>query len=185
MGRNMRALINGQTLSIDNHKHGDGASIEFKPGIHVHKRMNNDRYAGANIRIPLATDEEMDIEPKGNNKQKLRLKREILNAFKDKSKRTSFVRDMLNELNRQCTFKDESERLRSYLDSANRIAKHFELKQVDNPIVKNTKEIFETLHTDEEGNLYYLLRDIKGNGIYIGDSKDIVENWDNIDWNSF
>ena len=92
---------------------------------------------------------------------------------------------MLNELNRQCTFKDESERLRSYLDSANRIAKHFELKQVDNPIVKNTKEIFETLHTDEEGNLYYLLRDIKGNSIYIGDSKDIVENWDNIDWNSF
>lgn len=181
----MQTLINGQTIKIDPHKRGDGSPIEFKPGIHIHKRMNRDRYAGANIKIPLASDEEMDIKPAGNKIQKLRLKREILNAFKDKSKRTSFVRDMLNELNRQCTYKDESEKLASYLISANNIAKHFELNDVENPIVKNTQDLLETIHINKDGKYYYLLQDIKGNSIYIGDSKDIVENWDNIDWSSF
>ena len=184
MSRNMRALNNGQIIGIDNHKQGDGSPIEFKPGIHIHKRMNKDTYNGANVFIPLASDTKMKIKIKGNAKQEARLKREILNALGDRDKRIAFVQDMLDELNRKCTFKDESEKLCSYLDSANRIAKHFDLKEADNSI-KDTKEIFETLHTDENGNPYYLLRDIKGNSIYIGDSKDIVENWDSIDWNSF
>ncbi len=178
----MKTLINGQSVKIDNHKRGDGNPIKFKPGIHIHKRMNNDRYAGAEVELPLAEDEALSIEIRGNKKQETRLKSEIQNAFKDKKKRTIFVESMLEELNRKCTYKDDAEKLRSFLTSANNIAKHFGLKEVREPIVQNTQDIFETIHIDDENKYYYLLQDRKGENIRIGDSKDLVEKWDVIDW---
>ena len=51
------------------------------------------------------------------------------------------------------------------------------------PIMKNTKDIFKTIHTDENGKLYYILQDIKGKNIIIGDSQDMIDNWETINWN--
>lgn len=183
MSKKMRALINGQTLRIDNHKRGDGTEIKFRPGIHIHKIMNNDRYSGANIELPLNENEGVKIIAEGNRKTKDRLWSEIKRAFKDAKKRTAFVKDMIDELDRKCTFNDDAERLQAYITSANKIAQHFGLIDMTKPIMKNTKDIFKTIHTDENGKLYYILQDIKGKNIIIGDSQDMIDNWETINWN--
>lgn len=183
MSKQMRGLIKQQTLRLENHKRADGQGIIFGSGVHVHKVMNSDKYSGAEVLIPLDRDEEIKfIKIKGGKKIENRLRSEINKAFKDRKKRTDFVEDVLQELQRKCTYPNEREKLESFLLSSKRIASHFGLVDVNNPIVRNTTDIFETMHTDEEGNIYYLLQDIKGNNIRIGDSKDIVENWDDIGW---
>ena len=177
MSKKIQALINGQTIRIDNHKRGDGAPIKFKSGIHVHKKMNKYRYAGAEIEIPLASDSEMTITMKGNQKQQYRLKTEIQNAFKNREKRRAFVKDVINSLDRLCTYKDEVERLQSFLTSANNIARHFDLHEVQE-LIQNNQDIFETLHVNDDNKDYYLLQDLQDKNIRIGDSQQLVEKWD-------
>lgn len=178
----MKTLINGQSIKIDNHKRGDGNPIKFEPGIHIHKRMNHHRYAGAEVEIPLAENRPMKIKIKGNKKQEARLRSEIQKAFKDVKKTTAFVKSMLEELNRICTYKDDKDRSESFRTSANNIAKHFGLKEaVREDIIQNTQDIFETIHIDDENKPHYLLQDKKKENIRIGDSKKMVEKWNAID----
>ena len=46
--------------------------------------------------------------------------------------------------------------------------------------MKNDEDTFETIHQDDDGNEYFVLQDFQGKTIRIGDSKDIVENWDKL-----
>ena len=54
----LRNLIDGQTIKIDNHNRG--GEFEWGKGVHMHKRMNKDKYSGAEVLIYL--DEDKDLE---------------------------------------------------------------------------------------------------------------------------
>lgn len=101
-------------------------------------------------------------------------------AFKDPITRTAFVKSMLDELNRKCTFGSLEERLKANLISVNNIAKLFGLRDTCCKPLKDDYDVFETLHKDNDGNEYFILQNIHNKEIRIGDSKDIVENWDEL-----
>lgn len=184
MGNALRELIKAQTLDIDNHHQGDGLPITFGSGIHVHKRMNNSStFEGVEFLIPLDTSEKYFFRwHQCSSDNQIRLQSEIKRALRNKTKRHNFVKDVLLELERKATFRDDTERLESLYTTAKNIMRHFGLTEAIAPVIKNEQEIFESIHVDEEGKPYYLLQDLKGNTIHIGDSKDFVENWKNIDW---
>ena len=56
----LSSLIDGQTIKIDNHN--IGTLYEWSKAIHLHKRMNSDKYRGAEVIIPIAEDGELDFE---------------------------------------------------------------------------------------------------------------------------
>lgn len=175
----MIELIKGQTVSIDNHDRGNAQPIPFDHRIHIHKRMNKDEYPGIEVFLYIATGKEMKIINRAKGADAIRLESEIRKAFKDRAKRVAFVDSMLKELNRKCTYKDSKEKLQANLMSARNIAKQFGLSDTcSSLLLKNDSDVFETVHTDGEGNEYFLLQDIQGRTIRIGSSQDIVENWD-------
>lgn len=176
----MIELIKGQTVSIDNHGRGNMLPTYFDYKIHIHKRMNKDRYSGAEVVLYLAAESDMEIKSKGKRVDKIRLESEIRKAFKDQTKRVAFVESMLKELNRKCTYRDSKEKLQANLTSATNIAKLFGLHNTCNEPLKNNSNSFETVHMDDEGNAYFLLQDFQGKTIRIGSSQDIVENWDKL-----
>lgn len=175
----MIELIKGQTVSIDNHDRANGQPIFFDDRIHIHKRMNKDRYTGFEVYLYLNADKDMKIENHHGKKSDVaRLNSEMKKAFKDPRKRTDFVESMLYELNRKCTYDSTEKRLKANLLSAQNIAKQFELRETS--FLKNDSNCFEVILKDNEGNSYFLLHDVSGKTIRIGDSQDIVENWNKL-----
>lgn len=175
----MIELIKGQTVSIDNHDRANGQPILFDYRIHIHKRMNEDKHSGIEVLLYLDKDIDMEIKNRyGKKSDAVSLESEMRKAFKNPIKRSYFVKSMLDELNRKCTYHSSEEKLKANLLSAQNIAKQFELRETS--FLKNDSNCFEVILKDKEGNSYFLLHDVSGKTIRIGDSKDIVENWDKI-----
>lgn len=177
----MIELIKGQTVSIDNHDRANRQPILFDYRIHIHKRMNRDKHSGIEVFLYLDTDKDMRIKnKKGKEADVASLRSEMEKAFKDTKKRIAFVRSLLKELNRKCTYSSFNEKLKANLLSAENIARQFGLHKMYKQPLKNDEDTFETIHQDDDGNEYFVLQDFQGKTIRIGDSKDIVENWDKL-----
>ncbi len=177
----MIELIKGQTVSIDNHDRGTGKPILFDYRIHIHKRMNRDKHPGIEVLLYLDTDKDMEIKNKnGKEADVVSLRSEMKKAFKDPKKRIAFVKSMLDELNRKCTYSNSDEKLKANLLSAENIARQFGLHKMYKQPLKDDEDTFETIHQDDDGNEYFVLQDFQDKTIRIGDSKDIVENWDKL-----
>lgn len=177
----MLELIKGQTVSIDNHDRANNQPIYFDYRIHIHKRMNRDKYPGIEVFLYLDTNKNMEIKNEKRKKSDIAsLESEMKKAFRNPKRRTAFVKSMLDELNRKCTFRDSKERLEANLLSVQNIAKLFGLHETHHCLLKNDEDTFEIACNDDDGNEYFILRDITGKTIRIGDSKDLVENWDKL-----
>ncbi|MFE3870262.1 hypothetical protein ACFX5F_03400 [Flavobacterium sp. ZS1P70] len=48
----MKQIIQNQTISFDTHQAGDGRKIDIEE-LHMHKRMNDKKFKGVDIKIPL------------------------------------------------------------------------------------------------------------------------------------
>lgn len=176
----MIELIKSQTVSIDNHDRGNTQPIRFDHRIHIHKRMNR-KNSYIEVFLYLNSVEEMEIENhKGKRDDVMSLKSEMKRAFKNPQKRNAFVNSMWSELNRKCTYNSPEEKLKANFLSARNIAKQFGLHEAYEEPVKNDEDSFETIHQDDDGNKYFILQNLQGKTIRIGDSKDIVENWDQL-----
>lgn len=93
----IRNLIDGQTIKIDNHNRGE--KIEWGTGIHLHKRMNMDRYAGAEVIIYIDNDKDLEFRSiTGGVDEKIRLRNEISRAFKNKTIRKQFINSFYKSL---------------------------------------------------------------------------------------
>ena len=55
----LSSLIDGQTIKIDNHN--IGTLYQWDEAIHLHKRMNSDKYRGAEVIIPIAIDGKLEF----------------------------------------------------------------------------------------------------------------------------
>lgn len=127
----IRNLIDGQTITIDNHN--SGTEIEWGEGVHLHKRMNKDKYAGAEVLIYIGEDKELEFRSViGGDEEKIRLQNEIRKAFKNVTIRKQFVesfyKSLRNILDASCV-KDENERYKLAKQAATRIVRLFGLKE--------------------------------------------------------
>lgn len=141
--------------------------------------MNRDKYPGIVVLLYLDTDKDMDIK-NGKEADVVSLRSEMKKVFKDPKKRIAFVKSMLDELNRKCTYSNSDEKLKANLLSAENIARQFDLYKMYKQPLKDDEDTFETIHQGDDGNEYFVLQDFHGKTIRIGDSKDIVENWDKL-----
>lgn len=143
--------------------------------------MNRNKYPGIEVLLYLNADKDMEIENRyGKNSDVTRLNSEMKKSFKNPIKRTAFVKSMLDELNRKCTYDSSEEKLKANFVSAQNIAKQFDLHETYRKPLRNDRDSFETIHQDDDGNEYFVLQDFQGKTIRIGDSQDIVENWDKL-----
>ena len=181
----MKNLINGQSIRIDNHHRGDGSEFELKNNVHIHKVMNSDRYNGAEILIPLNETQDLIFKKiKGrDNIVKKQIVNEINKAFKDKRKRTEFVKYIFKRIE---GFSNDtlSSNISNFIKGAKSLAKHFDLEE---EIIKTTKNLikdkiksYTTLHKDKHGNKYYIIQDVNGKNIRIGADFDILNDWDTL-----
>ncbi|TFD92173.1 hypothetical protein E2605_18890 [Dysgonomonas capnocytophagoides] len=185
-------LINNQTISIDNHI--PGSQMLWSTGIHVHKKMNDFSDISADIRIPLSNSQDYTIEiknnrKKGGKKQKERkLYSEICKALQNKEKRELFVKEVLDWMKDNCIEdnggKVESISIGRLMECAKRLAKHFDLSEMvetANELLRDeiTTKLKSTFK-DRNGKNVYMIQDIEGKRILIGDDKDIVDNWDSL-----
>ena len=181
----MKELIKGQTIRIDNHDSGSGRNIKYDSSLHIHKVMNNDRYNGAEIIVPL--NETMEIsyrKIKGKTKIiETQLKNEIDKVFKKKTqKRKRFSEEVFKNIERYSQNEDTPIKLRNLINGANAIAKHFdllsEIQVVVKDKIKNTIKTVYTEHLDETGNKFYIYQDLKGKNIRIGNDFEILNDWE-------
>ena len=94
---NVRQLINGQTLQLDNHNRG--SELIYGRGLHLHKRMNKGVMGSAEVIVPLFEDGEIEFRSlRGNDKIKARIRNEIKKAFKDKHIRINFVKSFYKSM---------------------------------------------------------------------------------------
>lgn len=123
----MKELIQGQKIRCDVHDAGSGQDVTFGKGLHIHKRMNRDRYSGAEIMIPIDSDSDVQIKAKGNDEEiKKRIINEIKKAFSDKQKVKQFAIALAEEIERYSIKDRFIENLR---ESAKRIARTLDLKE--------------------------------------------------------
>jgi len=126
----IKNLIDGQTIEIDNHNRG--CAIEWGKGIHLHKRMNSDKYNGAEVLIYINDDKDLEfrrLQGKTSDIER-RITNEIKDAFKNSSKRRDFIKSFYKSLDEilKNNGSDIDERIRIAKDAAKRIAGYFELK---------------------------------------------------------
>lgn len=180
----MKSLIKGQTIRIDNHNAGNRGEATYDRSLHIHKIMNSDRYCGAEILIPLNSNNEIEYRKiKGNKDQKKQLRTEITTSFKDRRKKKDFVNDIFDIVTRYSQNKSIMVKIDNLIGAANAIAKHFDLKDADlKPYEDRIKDAFFSTHYDNDGNRYYILQDLgsKEPNIRIGSDKDLIKDWDKI-----
>ncbi len=70
------------------------------------------------------------------------------------------------------------------VEGANAIAKYFDLlpdfSKDLNERIEGNKHI--SKHKDTEGKSYYIIQDITGRNIRIGDELNVIEDWDETKW---
>ena len=93
-------LIDGQTIKIDNHNSGSEIKCDDYR-IHLHKRMNSDKFNGANVIIPLSGKGELSFSKIIGQKNEIekRILNEIKQAFKNNYRRDSFVKSFHKSIN--------------------------------------------------------------------------------------
>jgi len=153
----MKKLISGQTIKCDIHDAGSTQPVEWGKGLHIHKRMQGRDYGVAEIRIPLDSDKDIEIDTRGSKETKVRLFNEIREAFSDVQKIREFIKGLIHEIERFSNGVDVEEHYRA---AARRIAKHFELEEkiareiiekVDSKIARYT-----SVHSGGDSKLYYI-----------------------------
>ena len=181
----MKALIQGQTIRIDDHKRGDRSETKWSKELHLHKVFNSDRYSGAEVLIPLNSERDLDFRKvKGSEKQKVQILNEIRRAFKNEQTRNSFTEDLLGQIERFSLNAPPAEQVRNLINGIGGIAKHFELNS--NHLVKIKRNMFNkvetilTKHRDEEFNEYFILQNLEDNSILIGEDLEIIREWKDI-----
>lgn len=95
----LRRLIEGETISIDNHHRGAAMDIDDQ-SIHLHKRFNrnNKRFGNSEVRIDLNRNrQEINVKSTRGANAGTILK-EIQEAFADENLRKAFVEDMIQAL---------------------------------------------------------------------------------------
>ena len=127
----LRKLIDGQTITIDNHN--SGTEIVWGTGIHLHKRMNKDKYAGAEVLIYIGEDKDIEFRSiVGGDDEKKRLQNEISKAFKNVTIRSQFIKSfytsLRNILDASC-IEDTNERYKLAEQASKRIVRLFGLKE--------------------------------------------------------
>ena len=119
-------LINGQTIEVDNHNRGN--VYKWDRTIHLHKRMNSDKFRGMQVIIPIADDGDLEFR-KVKGHDDIHIKNEIANAFSNTYIRNKFVKSMVRYLNilfaKSNIPDDEWQNI--YEDIACKIARHFDL----------------------------------------------------------
>lgn len=185
-------LINNQTISIDNHI--PGSQMLWSTGIHVHKKMNDFSDISADIRIPLSNSQDYTIEIKNNRKKRgekqkeRKLYSEIHKALQNKDKRTLFVKEVLDWMKDNCIENKDGTvnpiTTGRLMECAKRLAKHFDLSEMvetANELLRDeiTTKLKSTFK-DRNGKNVYMIQDIEGKRILIGDDKDIIDNWDSL-----
>lgn len=132
---NMKGLIKGQTIIIDDHRRGQVLANFDDPAadIHLDKKSNDGQYR---IRVPLNSNRPVIVERKGKRNLDIvpqGISREVQDAFEDAAKRDEFVRWMISEL-RNFPYKDqnrENDRNRDInkaFGALRRVSKHFGLR---------------------------------------------------------
>lgn len=179
----MKSLIQGQSIRFEAHKRGDGEPIEWGKGLHMHKIMNDNKYNGAEVLLYLDSTRELEFRKiQGREKiVKLHLRNEISNAFKkDKVKSKKLIQVIMSTISEYSVDLPLSERIENLRNGALRIAKSFDLKsKTKEDILKNTNDYiksYTTYHKDEFEKEFFIIQDIEGNCIKIGDNLEILKN---------
>lgn len=127
----LRKLIDGQTIKIDNHN--SGTEIVWGTGIHLHKRMNKDKYAGAEVLIYIGEDKDIEFRSiVGGDDEKKRLQNEISKAFKNVTIRSQFIKSFytsLQDILDASCIRDADERYKLAEQAAKRIVRILGLKE--------------------------------------------------------
>jgi hypothetical protein len=186
----MKNLIKGQTIRIDNHSKGDGMPLSWDlEKIHIHKIMNYDRYNGANFSVYFDSKKPIKFN-KVKGKSELietHLRNEITNAFKSKTKRAEFAKFIASKLSNYTNELSYSSKLQELENAAKQIGAQFGLKdnvQIEiekiykDEILGNIKQLT-TKIIDKEGKSYFILQDISGENIIIGEDLDLISDWEN------
>ena len=170
----LSSLIDGQTIKIDNHN--IGTLYQWDKTIHLHKRMNSDKYRGAEVIIPIAEDGELDFRGiDGKGMTDMRIKNEIRKAFSKTTIRIRFVTTLLNSLsklfNNSKISKDEWYRL--FEEVAGRIVRYFGIKnkvgeRINSDIIKFSKE---------KGINIYIKADKDSKSVILGTDVNLVDNF--------
>lgn len=182
----MKNLIKGQSLRIDNHDSGSGREAKWDERVHIHKVMNHDNFNGAEILIPLKSQEEITFRKIQGKQERTerQLKNEIEKAFKDPKKRKEFVRFVFDKIENYQGSGTYNDLIHSLIDGAESLARHFGLKSriLDETVsnIGNKIRSFTTLHQDENGEEFYIIQDLDGRNIRIGSDLDILNDWDKV-----
>jgi len=181
----MKELLKGQSLRFDIHDRGSGKPVVWGNGLHLHKTMNNDRYNGAEILVPLDNDYDIEFRNiRGKNKDiERRIRNEIYDSLvKYPQKRKELARTLFDQIERFSQGMSQSERIENLRLGADRIANSFQLRDYVREDIKkgifNKVKQFLTTHKDEDGNIVYILQDVDGKSIKIGEDLILLENED-------
>lgn len=179
----MKELIQGQTIRLDNHDSGSGRAVTWGSGIHVHKKMNSDRYNSAEVIIPLDKSGKLEFRKLQGRSEMIekQLKNEINRALKNKSKRWEFVSSVLKRLESYSSSVPKPQLVRNLRMGAENLASHFDLQptivEESKRILKGQLSSFLTEHVNDEGKVSYILQDVVGKRILVGDDLDEIEKW--------
>ena len=169
-------LIDGQTIKIDNHN--SGTEIVWGTGIHLHKRMNKDKYAGAEVLIYIDEDKDMEFRSvTGGEEEKKRLQNEIRRAFKNVTIRKQFIesfyRSLRNILDASC-IKDPNERYKLAEQASKRIVRLFGLKEkISDHFMADLNEVF-VFSQGKNGDVAIVTLNAEEQSVTIGRDMDNV-----------
>lgn len=164
----LKGIINKQTIIIDDHKRGSGEIKNWDDptaDVHIDKTTNYPVDGEKqNIRIKVPINSNRPIEIKNGKRKKLNdipriLKREIRDAFENKEKRESFVKDIINHIKEFDTILENEDRAKQVLEN---ISKHFDLEWNDEKIATYSNDILELYtqnYTDDKGSQYFITVD--------------------------
>lgn len=176
----LRQLIDGQTIEIDNHNRG--TTFKCGKGIHLHKRMDSDKYSGAEVLIPIYDDDELYFRNITGNEDKeaKRIIKEIRDAFKDPYTKTQFIKSFYKSLN-EILKKDGysiDERIELAKKAAIRLAKHFALKPQIIDYFGDVGDKFYLEIRDSNNSKMYILENPNNHSFIIGKELQYINKLD-------
>jgi hypothetical protein len=180
---NLKKLINNQTISVDDHKWGNGEIKEWdleSTDIHLEKKTKtriDGEYRTVTIKVPLNSDRPIKIENKEKHESledvPRRLKKEIKAAFANETKRENFIKDLILVLK---DFHSILGTMSNARQALLRIAKHFEIDLTYENMIKSFDDVIQRYtesFEDKDGIKYYMT--VNNKRIKIGDYKDKKE----------
>ena len=159
---NVRQLINGQTVQLDNHNRG--SELIYGRGLHLHKRMNKGVMGSAEVIVPLFEDGEIEFRSlRGHETIKARLRNEIRKAFKDKRIRMNFVIRLSNS-----RIEDINTKIDNLKKASLRMASCFGLTPKIVNYIMEEADTFYAEFVTEDGFNGYIKSDVQNETITIG-----------------